>query len=100
MGTAAPIRRPLPLIAVLGPVIAAICALLVFLAAPAADMGLWDAGTAASLARWGAYGAIPAILLSLLGAAVTRPGTGRRGFALGIIGVVLGLAAVLFGWAR
>ena len=88
-------RRPLPLIAVLGPVLAILCAALVLLAWPGSRAGWWDGGTAMGLARTGAYGALVAAILSVLGALATRPGTGRRGFWLSILGIVLGVTMFL-----
>ena len=82
-------RRPLPLIAVLGPAIAIICAILFALAGPGVGQGWWDVGTAAMVARAAAWGGLVAGLLSVLGALATRPGTGRRGFVLTIVGVLL-----------
>jgi hypothetical protein len=88
-------RRPLPLIAVLGPVLAILCTALVLMAIPGARAGWWDPGTAMGLARAGAYGALVAAILSVLGALATRPGTGRRGFWLSVLGVLLGVLMFL-----
>lgn len=88
-------RRPLPLIAVLGPVLAILCAALVLAAGPGSRAGWWDAGTAMGVARAGAYGALVAAILSVLGALATRPGTGRRGFWLSVLGIVLGVLMFL-----
>ena len=88
-------RRPLPLIAVLGPVLALLAAALVLCAGPGAAQGWWDAGTATGLARAGSYAGFVAGILSVLGALATRPGTGRRGFVLSIVGVLLGFGIFL-----
>ena len=88
-------RRPLPLIAVLGPVLAILFALLLALAGPGATHGWWDAGAAAGMARAAAWGGLVAGLLSVLGALATRPGSGRRGFLLTIVGVLLGFGLFL-----
>lgn len=88
-------RRPLPLIAVVGPVLAVLFALLVVLAGPGTERGWWDLGAAGGMARAAAWGGLVAALLSVLGALATRPGTGRRGFLLAIVGALLGLALFL-----
>ncbi|MFL5576647.1 MAG: hypothetical protein ACJ79S_11830 [Gemmatimonadaceae bacterium] len=85
-------RRPLPLVAVVGPFLALLFALLVGLAHPGAQQGWWDFATGTSLIRWGAYGGLVAAILSLVGALATRPGTGRRGFVLCVLGALVGLA--------
>jgi hypothetical protein len=85
-------RRPLPLIAVVGPLLAFLFAVLVGLAHPGARQGWWDFATGTTLIRWGAWGGLVAALLSLVGALATRPGTGRRGFALSVLGFLIGLA--------
>ena len=90
-----PLRRPLPVIAVIGPVIAVLAVILVGLGGPGSRMGWVDAITAPGLVRWGRIAAMIAIPFSLLGAAVTRPGSGRRGFALDLMGVLLSVVAVL-----
>jgi len=87
-------RRPLPLIAVLGPVLALLFLILVGLAHPGARAGWWDWTTGTTLIRWGAWGGLVAALLSVVGALATRPGSGRRGFVLSILGLIVGL--VLF----
>jgi len=88
-------RRPLPLIAVLGPILAILCAALVLLAGPGSRAGWWDVGTAMGMARAAAYGALVAAILSVLGALATRPGTGRRGFWLSVLGIVVGVLIFL-----
>ena len=98
--TAPPVyRRPLPLIAVIGPVLAILFAGLVALAGPGTERGWWDAGTAAGMARAAAYGGLVAGLLSVLGALATRPGTGRRGFALSLLGALIGFALFILPFA-
>lgn len=93
--SAPPLRRPLPVIAVIGPVIAVLAVILVGLGGPGSRMGWVDAIAAPGLVRWGRIAAMIAIPFSLLGAAVTRPGSGRRGFALDLMGVLLSVVAVL-----
>lgn len=92
MTTPVTYRRPLPLIAVIGPVLALVFAVLVGLAHPGAQQGWWDFSTGTSFIRWGAWGGLVAALLSLVGALATRPGTGRRGFLLCVLGFLIGIA--------
>lgn len=99
MSTTAPAyRRPLPLIAVIGPALATLCALALLIAGPGSRAGLWSFGTGFTMMRYAAYAAIAAIILSALGAFVTRPGTNRRGFLLGVFGILLGAVCVLLPW--
>lgn len=88
-------RRPLPLIAVLGPAIAILCAVVFACAGPGAAQGWWGVGAAGTMAGAAAWGGLLAGLLSVLGALATRPGTGRRGFVLTIVGALLGFGLFL-----
>lgn len=57
-----------------------------------------DFRSALTLFRWAAYGGAVAVVLSLLGLILTRPGSARRGFPLAVLGLVIGLVAVGIPW--
>ena len=88
-------RRPLPLIAVLGPVLGVLFGLRGAGAGRGAARGGGDVGAGGGMARAAAYGGLVAGLLSVVGALATRPGTGRRGFVLTIVGALLGFGLFL-----
>lgn len=60
--------------------------------------GLWDFRTGFTLLRWAAYGGIAALIIGLIAAIMTRPGTARRGFGLSAIALVIGLIVVAIPW--
>jgi len=88
------IGRPSPA-AIIGFVVAVIALLMVGGAGPAYRLDLVDLGHAFAVLRWGAWTGLGAVFIALIGAWMTRPGTGRRGFALTLAGIVMG--AVAFG---
>ena len=97
--TARPLaRRPLPIVAVIGPALALLFGLALVLAGPGHQWGWWDFRTGFSIMRWSAIGGMAAALLSLLGAAATRPGSGRRGFVVSLLGLLVGIAVAVVPW--
>lgn len=82
--------RSLSLIALLGFVIAVAAALGGGLAGPAYRWDILELGDAFTLLRWAAYGGLAAVTISLIGLVRTRPGAGRRGLLLSVLGVMLG----------
>lgn len=92
-------RRPLPVIAVIGPALAIIAALALALAGPGSQWGLWHFRTGFSIMRWSAYLGIAAALVSLVGMIATIPGSGRRGFVPALFGLIIGLAVALVPWS-
>jgi len=62
--------------------------------------GVWPLGIAFRLLRIGAWVALVGGVLSVLGLIVTRPGSGRRGFVLSLIGTIIGLGGfgVMAAW--
>lgn len=91
-------RRPLPLIAVVGPILAVMAGLALLLAGPGSRWDLWHYRTGFSIMRWAAYLGMFAALLSILGAVATRPGSGRRGFGIALLGLIIGLATFVIPW--
>lgn len=62
----------------------------------------WDFRTGFRILNWAAYFGIAGAALSLAGAVIARPGSGRRGFLPAVAGVVLGSLAfgVPAAWSR
>ncbi len=59
-------------------------------AAVGTRLGLWDFRQGFEILRWAAYLGIAGAVVSILGAVIARPGSGRRGFPLAVAGIVLG----------
>lgn len=62
----------------------------------------WHFRTGFAILKWAAYAGIAGAALSLAGAILARPGSGRRGFVAAIAGIVLGGLAfgVPWHWSR
>lgn len=86
-------RSSLSFAALLGFVVAVAVALGGALAGPAYRWDVLELGDAFTLLRWAAYGGLAAVAVSLAGLARARPGAGRRGLLLSLLGVALGAAA-------
>ena len=80
-------------IAVIGFIAALVALAIVAGAGPAYRLKLVGLGQAFAVLKWGAWTALGAIFIALVGAWVTRPGTRRRGFALTLAGIVIGSVA-------
>jgi uncharacterized protein (DUF1499 family) len=87
-------RRVTP-IATIGLVLALLAALAGLSAGLGYRLGWWALGTGFALLRYAAYGAIAAMVVSVIGLALARPGGGRRGLYRALAGLVIG--AVVFG---
>jgi len=86
------------LVALAGFVLAVLALLLLLLAGPGARFDWWHFRTGFSMLRWGAYLGALAAVVSLVGAIAARPGRGRRGFKLALVGFVLGAVAIGAPW--
>ncbi|MEM7022341.1 MAG: DUF1499 domain-containing protein [Pseudomonadota bacterium] len=89
-------RGPVSLAATIGLVLAILAAAVAAASGIGYRLEWWSLGTAFGLLRYGAFAGIAAIVVSLLGVVLARPGAGRRGVyralaGLGIGVVVLGL---------
>jgi hypothetical protein len=91
-------QRGLPVIVAVGLLLALLGALLLLVSVAGSRGGAWPAWLAPRLLAAGAWIALVGGVLSLAAAALTRPGTGRRGFGLSVAGMLIGLG--LFGVAR
>ena len=76
-------------IALISFIAAFVALLMVGGAGPAYRLNLVDLGGAFALLRWGAWTGLAVIVIALLGAWITRPGTPSRGFALALAGAVI-----------
>ncbi len=81
------------LIVVIGFIAALVALLMVGGAGPAYRLDFVDLGYAFAVLRWGAWIGLGAVLIAFIGAWMARPGTQRRGFALSLAGVVMGVVA-------
>jgi uncharacterized protein (DUF1499 family) len=65
-------------------------------------LGWWHFRSGFKILTWAAYGGIAGTAMSLGGAILARPGSGRRGFPLAVAGMVLGASAfgVPWNWSR
>lgn len=93
-------RRPPPLspVALAGFVVALLAILGLAAAGLGTQWGWWTFRTGFRVLRWAAYAGVLAALISLVGAVHARPGGGRRGFALALVGLLAGVAAVGIPW--
>jgi uncharacterized protein (DUF1499 family) len=68
------------------------------LSGPGTRAELWHFRTAFRMLSWGAYLGIAALVLGIVAALVTRPGTRRRGFGVALVAVLLGALAFWLPW--
>ena len=87
-------RRPLSRIAVVGLMLALLAALGTLLPGPVYRSGGWFLETAFAVLRWAVYAGIAAVVVSLVGAVLARPGGRHRGFLYAVGGLLTGLVAV------
>ena len=57
-------------------------------------LGWWQVGTALEISEWAVYGAALGLVLSVIGAVLSRPGARRRGFLLSLLGIAASLPVV------
>jgi uncharacterized protein (DUF1499 family) len=76
--------------AALGLALASIAALMVMLAGLGSRLGWWHFRTGFTVLKWGAYLAIAALLISIVGAVMARS-RGRRGVMLGLLGALVSI---------
>jgi uncharacterized protein (DUF1499 family) len=87
--------RPATPVATIGLALAVLAALAAASAGLGYRFGLWSLGTGFGLLRYGAYGAIAAMVVSALALVLARPGGRRRGLYRALAGLVIG--AIVFG---
>lgn len=93
-------RRALSRFAVHGLTLAVLGTVMAMLAGWGTRWGMWDFRTGFSILKWGGYGAVAGLILSLIGAFFSRPGRRRRGFSLALLGMVVAgtTLILLLGW--
>ncbi|HVB39072.1 MAG TPA: DUF1499 domain-containing protein [Vicinamibacterales bacterium] len=73
-----------------GAALSVLGAIVLAVSGPGYRMGWWPLGTGFNLLRWAAYAGAAGVVVSILGAIVARPGAGRRGFGLAVLGILIG----------
>lgn len=98
MKTGGSIHRP----ALAAFLLSAAAALAAGIAGPGYRAGWWGFRQGFDVLRWAAYLGAAGAAASALAALLTRPGSGRRGFAIALLGIALGAASfgVPYGWSR
>ncbi|MBI4765258.1 MAG: DUF1499 domain-containing protein [Deltaproteobacteria bacterium] len=62
--------------------------------------GWWTFRTGFVILRWAAYGGILALVISLAGCLLTRPGVARSGFIWSVFGLLIALLTVIIPWSH
>ena len=91
--------RPLSRIALGGLLIAALAGIALLLSGPGYRLGWWEFRPAFSMMGGAAYAGLAGAGLSLIGAIIARPGGSRRGFALALCGIGIGLLVAALPWS-
>jgi len=91
--------RPVTPVATLGLALALLTALAGLAAGLGYRFGWWTLGVGFGMLRYAVYGAIAAMLVSLLGLVLARPGGGRRGLYRALAGLVIGAAVFGVPWS-
>jgi uncharacterized protein (DUF1499 family) len=90
----------IPDLAMAGILVSAISFLAATGAGTGTRIGWWNFRQGFKLLNWAAYFGVAGTILSIAGAFLARPGSGRRGFPIALLGVVLGMVSfgVPGGW--
>ena len=91
--------RPLSRIALGGFVIAALAGIALLLSGPGYRLGWWEFRPAFSIMGGAAYAGLAGAGVSLIGALIARPGGARRGLALALCGLGIGLLTAALPWS-
>lgn len=87
-------RRPFSPVALASFLLALLVGLVAALSGLGSRWGWWHFRAGFTLLRWSAYAAIAVALLSLAGAYLSRPGSGRRGLPLALLALLICLVVV------
>jgi uncharacterized protein (DUF1499 family) len=85
-------------IALYGFTLAVLVTLTLMLAGVGTRLGFWNFRVGFSILKWGAYTALVAAIISMLGCIIARPGGPRKGFVLAVMGLVISLTAMAVPW--
>jgi uncharacterized protein (DUF1499 family) len=80
--------------------LAVVAALVLAMSGPGYRLGWWPLGTGFTLLKWAAYLGIAAVVVSLAGAVITRPGARRGGFGLALLGLLVGIVVFWMPYAQ
>lgn len=72
-----------------------VCAIAVVVSGPGYRLGWWSLPVAFTLLRWPAYIAVGAMIVALITAILTRPGTARRGFDVALAAIMIGAGIII-----
>lgn len=92
-------REPFPLVATIGLTLALVSAAAEIVAGPSYRFDLLDLGGAFMLLRWGAWTAVAAVLVSLVGVWFSRPSRSHRGLYRAAAGLIIGAIAFAVPWS-
>ena len=81
-------------IVVFGFGLALLAGFVVILAGVGSRWGWWDFRIGFSVMKWGGFGGLAAAVVSLIGSILVRSGRSRRGFMLGLAGLVVSFVVV------
>jgi uncharacterized protein (DUF1499 family) len=87
--------RPDSRIALMGAVISFLALLAAIVSGLGHRWGVWHFTVGFTIIRWALYGALLSLPVSILGAFVSRPGHGRRGFPLAVLGFLIALGVIV-----
>lgn len=102
MDTSTKQGMPLSVIAVTGFAVGLIAVILAMVAGFGSRWGWWHFGIGFSMLRYAVYVAIVAVFISLPGIVVSRPGNGKRGMWLALLGILISspVIGVPVSWMR
>ena len=92
-------KAPFSSLAIAGFALALLAGLAEIAAGLGTRWGWWDYRGGFSVLRLAAYGGIAGAMVSLIGGAIARPGSRRRGFAWSAAGLLIALAAIFIPWS-
>jgi len=88
--------KPVSRVAYLALLVAVTAALAALLAGPGYRLAWWSLGTGFTVLRWAAWGAAAAAAIAVVAALLARPDGPRRGFAVALAALAIGVAT--FAW--
>lgn len=92
-------KAPLSLAAFTGALLALAALVLAAGAGFGSRWAWWHFGTGFGVLRWSVYVAMAAAVISLLGVIMSRPGSGRRGLMMALLGLLLSVPVIIVPWS-
>jgi uncharacterized protein (DUF1499 family) len=93
-------RNRISVVAVIALVLAIVTALTAMLSGFGYQWGLWHFSTGFTYLRYAAYGGMATMAVAAVALVVARPGSGRRGFSLALVALVIGAAVTYIPWQQ